>query len=400
MQSTEAPKVKPPASPYALAQRKLIEVFFPKYYPHSVTRNYWSFTKWNLVAAVSGTLTGVLSTQALLRALGMGAEGALPVAATLNWVIKDGFGLLGGVLYTALFSGRFDSEPKRYRFYASVSLQVATLSELLTPLVPSMFLVMASLSNVGKNIAWLALSGTRAQMHQSLCLKDNLGDVTAKAGSQNTAAGLVGTGLGVLVAAAVGDSFSASMMAYVPLSCISLYSIYRSNGAVSTRSLNLQRTELVLYEFLASKGTTVMRPRDVSQREVFVRTYRTVFPVPLVIGSPLDQMFQVDAKTLAAVFEQAPTSPYFIFTHQGQVYLWFSQSATSSDMLKGMLQTSYLRVDEKFDLKAAHQLTLESFPMLHQQLRSNGWNVDDLLLQTSGHVSIEENGTVASKDKK
>jgi hypothetical protein len=111
----------------------------------------------------------------------------------------------GGVIYTSLFSGRFDSEPKRYRFKASMALQVASLCELLTPLVPSYFLITASLSNIGmravkmtcrkhvtvlllaKNIAWLTLGGTRATMNLSLCLRDNLGDITAKAGSQNTA---------------------------------------------------------------------------------------------------------------------------------------------------------------------------------------------------------------------
>lgn len=89
-------------------------------------------------------------------------------------------------------SGRFDSEPKRYRFLASCALQAACLMELLTVLAPGAFLLLASVSNIGKNIAWLALSGTRAQMNQSLCLRDNLGDVTAKAGSQSTAAGLLG----------------------------------------------------------------------------------------------------------------------------------------------------------------------------------------------------------------
>lgn len=121
--------------------------------------------------------------------------------------------LIGGVIYTSLFSGRFDSEPRRYRFKAAAALQLASLCELLTPLAPGYFLFMASLSNIGtrlsacqtmhissffldlaydtpplaKNMAWLTLGGTRATMNLSLCLRDNLGDVTAKAGSQNTA---------------------------------------------------------------------------------------------------------------------------------------------------------------------------------------------------------------------
>ena len=57
---------------------------------------------------------GVLSTQSMLYflfsclqsfnrfAVGMGA-GAVPMAAALNWVLKDGLGQLGGMAFTAYF---------------------------------------------------------------------------------------------------------------------------------------------------------------------------------------------------------------------------------------------------------------------------------------------------------
>lgn len=83
-------------------RERLIFVFFPQSYPESVTRNYLAFSAWNVLGSVSGTMTGVLATQSLLTALGMGS-GSLPLAASLNWIIKDGFGLLGGVLYTGFF---------------------------------------------------------------------------------------------------------------------------------------------------------------------------------------------------------------------------------------------------------------------------------------------------------
>lgn len=59
---------------------------------------------------------GVLSTQSMLYlflfcillrsfAIGMGA-GAVPMAAALNWVLKDGLGQLGGMAFTAYKSPR------------------------------------------------------------------------------------------------------------------------------------------------------------------------------------------------------------------------------------------------------------------------------------------------------
>jgi len=49
----------------------------------------------------------------------------------------------------------------------------------------------------GKNVSWLAGSATRAQLNRAQALRENLGDVTGKAGSQATAAGLAGTPLSV-----------------------------------------------------------------------------------------------------------------------------------------------------------------------------------------------------------
>jgi hypothetical protein len=71
------------------------------------------------------------------------------MAAALNWIIKDGLGQLGGVIYASFVSDKFDSEPKRFRFQATVAMQGANVLELLTPLWPGSFLVIASISNIG-----------------------------------------------------------------------------------------------------------------------------------------------------------------------------------------------------------------------------------------------------------
>lgn len=46
-----------------------------------------------------------------LFAMGLGA-GSIPLAATLNWVIKDGLGQLGGIAFSGLVNTRFDANPK------------------------------------------------------------------------------------------------------------------------------------------------------------------------------------------------------------------------------------------------------------------------------------------------
>lgn len=108
--------------------------------------------------------------QSLLYAVGLGA-GAVPIAAALNWILKDGLGQLGGVVSAAFINNRFDTDPKKWRFRAALLQDASCLLEVLTAIVPQMFLPLASIANVGKNISWLAASATRANLHQTMAIR-------------------------------------------------------------------------------------------------------------------------------------------------------------------------------------------------------------------------------------
>ncbi|KAI8817291.1 vitamin B6 photo-protection and homoeostasis-domain-containing protein [Fimicolochytrium jonesii] len=308
---------------YLQTREKLAIAFLPKGYPHSITPDYTPYTLYSFLHSVTGTLTGTLSTQALLLALGMSASTSAGLAATTNWIIKDGFGLLGGVVYAALTANRFDSSPKRYRFLAAVSIQLATIAELLTPLVPHLFIPLAGLSNICKNIGWLAASATKASMHKGFTREDNLGDVTAKAGAQATAAGLVGTGGGVLLSWCVGTEVGNLMGVFVPLCAVNLWCAYRANESVVTRSINLERGEGIVSGWLRGMGGDLTSrvsptgletngggtmdtgskqergsrilptPQQISPTEHFIYAYRSVFPVPLALEPSLKRRLDV-----------------------------------------------------------------------------------------------------------
>eukprot|EP01063_Lacrimia_lanifica_P034682 TRINITY_DN6470_c0_g1_i1.p2 TRINITY_DN6470_c0_g1~~TRINITY_DN6470_c0_g1_i1.p2 ORF type:complete len:227 (+),score=66.88 TRINITY_DN6470_c0_g1_i1:51-731(+) len=81
----------------------------------SVSPTYFRYVSWYTTGAVIGSATMVFSTQSLLYAAGLGA-GALPVAAALSWVLKDGLGQLGGVLFCSVVNRNFDADPKRWRY--------------------------------------------------------------------------------------------------------------------------------------------------------------------------------------------------------------------------------------------------------------------------------------------
>ncbi|PVU87250.1 hypothetical protein BB560_006523 [Smittium megazygosporum] len=222
-----------------------ISAFLPDGFPNSVAREYPVYMKWAFIENVLGSAASVLSVQSLLYAVGLGST-AIPLSATITWVLKDGIGQLGGVLYASFIGKDFDKDPKRLRFWSTASLQAAVWLEMLTPLFPSFFLLIASFANVLKNICYLTIGATKASINKSLSLNDNLGDVTAKYGSQATAAGLIGTAFGISMSSLVASNLTGLIILFIPLSAISAFASYSSVKSLRLKSLNLERSSRVL----------------------------------------------------------------------------------------------------------------------------------------------------------
>ncbi|KAF9174592.1 hypothetical protein BGX21_006707 [Mortierella sp. AD011] len=382
---------------YLLSPQKALAIFLPKGFPESVTPNYWPFAKWQFIHNVAGSVTAVISTQSLLFAMGLGA-GSIPMAAALNWIIKDGLGQLGGVVYASFVSDKFDSEPKRFRFQATVAMQGANLLELLTPLWPGYFLVIASISNIGKNMAWLASSATRAQMNKTFALRDNLGDITGKSGSQTTAAGLV-----------------AETVFHSVLNELVLDKEGYNKEAPTIGHLRQQLEALV------------PGPVEVAYDEVFVKPYKSPFNVPIDIEPSITRFASQgeEAGALSLAFRQTEfvqREQYYIMTDKslvnggraglcnGKVVIWFDKKAQTRDMVQGFYHACAARAilekrnrqknssegvsgtesDEwKRAVRAAHEQAIDTVPILVEVMDQKGWDTTSLFLTDGDHNRIE-----------
>ncbi|KAJ1863263.1 hypothetical protein LPJ73_000571 [Coemansia sp. RSA 2703] len=313
--------------------------------------------------------------------MGLGT-GALPLSAAINWVIKDGFGQLGGVLYAMMVGQKFDSDPKHLRFWSAVWLQSATWLEMLAPLAPHLFIPIGSVANVGKNISWLAMSATKASINKSFCLKENLGDLTAKHGSQATAAGLLGTAAGILIGATMDITIYTLIVGFVPISLLSLWGNYKSLLYTVTPSLNLERASHMVSEAVSvdPHGQLVLdpymlkSPRQVSKVERFMRETRHISPngmLPGIILLPdIDKIYKelpsdVDTEHKQSIVAEMVSSAFGTQTangtcsenyyigylagstanksRNGNIYIWFNTQATSRDMLFGLYHSVALR---------------------------------------------------------
>jgi hypothetical protein len=285
-----------------------INVFLPKGYPSSIEKGYLNYSSYQFLGYLSSTAGSVLSTQSLLYALGLG-DGAIPLAATLNWIIKDGFGQFGGVLFASLINNQFDQNPKRWRMISATLMDFSSLLELLTPLAPKSFLLLASFANIGKNISYLSASASRVAIHKSFTLKhENLADLTAKTGSQTILSSLLGTSLGIYLSTLVNHSYPLTMTAFLLCSAVHLSSTVLSLRTVTINTLSLAKLEEIFGDYLtrvslhdpssssASSRSipTIITPEQYSSRESLFPSLSET-PLAHLIHTPRDSAIIIGA---------------------------------------------------------------------------------------------------------
>lgn len=107
------------------AKKQLQSFFLPSGYPSSVGSNYMQYTLWQAVTNVATTANGVLASTFLLYSVGLGS-GAIPTAGAMNWVLKDGVGQVGTLLFGKAIAHNFDIHSKSWYFLSFVLLSTAT----------------------------------------------------------------------------------------------------------------------------------------------------------------------------------------------------------------------------------------------------------------------------------
>lgn len=384
------------------------DLFLPRDPTSSVTRDYFPYVKWHFFGSIASSAAGVLSMQSLLYAIGLGA-GSIPTAAAVNWVLKDGLGQFGGVMFASLVNNRYDADPKRWRMASAVALDAAVLVEILTPMFPAYFLPMASIANVSKNISWLSASATRAGFHNSFALRENLADITAKSGSQSIAASIAGTGLGILISQLTEASTPHVFGAFMVLSALHLGSLYRGLSCVTLRTLNCQRLHLLIDHFVTCESDSEAKDKVssvhyVSEHEQFVKSlvkgYQSLYPSSYVKNDALITEIAESPEVLQRVRAFYDKEKYLLNAVSKQdgrvcISVALEDAASSDDAVRAhfhavTLQRQLENLHQKQPLdeetlwraiESAYTATQPLVTLFLKQLHSSEWHSQTLLVE-------------------
>ena len=88
------------------------QVLLPEGYPESVSPDYLQYQLWDTAQAAASSVSGSLATAAVLQGVGVGDSTATPLAATITWILKDGAGMIGRILFAGWSGSSLDYDCK------------------------------------------------------------------------------------------------------------------------------------------------------------------------------------------------------------------------------------------------------------------------------------------------
>ncbi|KAK4479827.1 hypothetical protein RD792_015368 [Penstemon davidsonii] len=245
--------------------RRILDAFVPEGFPSSVTPDYVPFQIWDTLQGLSTYTKTMLSTQALLSAIGVGEKSATVIGATFQWFLRDLTGMLGGVLFTFYQGSNLDSNAKMWRLVADLMNDIGMLMDLVSPLFPSAFVFIVCLGSISRSFTGVASGATRAALTQHFALQNNAADISAKEGSQETLATMVGMALGMLVAHITMGHSLAIWFCFLSLTVFHMYANYKAVRCLSLATLNYERSSILLLHYM--KTGQVLSPKQVSVLE-------------------------------------------------------------------------------------------------------------------------------------
>jgi hypothetical protein len=223
------------------------EAFLPAGFPHTVSSDYVRYQFFDSCQALCSSVTGSLATAAVMRGVGVGDATANATSATVNWLIRDGANMIGRIVFSWQQSVQLDANSKHWRLVADALNDLAICLDMATLHLPShLFLPLVCCSSVLRAVVGIAGGATKAAVSQHQSRANNIADVLAKDGSQETAVGLLGMLLALVIVPLVGGAVSLSWTIVLVGIVLHLEANYAAVRCIAFESLNRQRFVLLM----------------------------------------------------------------------------------------------------------------------------------------------------------
>jgi Vitamin B6 photo-protection and homoeostasis len=414
----------PQSSP--LGQR-LLSVFLPTGYPHTVSADYTPYQIYDSLQAFSSSIAGLLASRAVLQGIGVGDENASATAAMLLSVLQESVGRIATILFAHWRSRSIEAECKMYRLAADIFNDIAMILDCCSPMLPKTFRVpFFCASSVFRTMCGVAGGSSKAILSSHFAKADNIGELNAKDSSQETVISLLGMWAGGFVVSNVSSTL-ATWVWLLTLLVVHLSTNYAAVRSVTMRTLNRQRANVVFSALMADDEA--LTPEGAAKQEFIFEKDGTLRwqgikrlgtchiglafgDLLLAIGSevsPRTGSFKQLSVSLASLLEVFSAEDYILWFNPANqtARIALKDRSTTVSQLKAwshalrVAQACSEATTRKVNLDAQATLMIlkdtlrmhnETFDKYLKRLEDAGWNTSIAVLETrlGRRIRVEE----------
>ncbi|XP_059413427.1 RUS family member 1-like [Carassius carassius] len=214
---------------------------------------------------------------------------------------------------------------------ADILNDVAMFMEIAAPHFPPFFpLLIVCIAGIFKSIVGVAGGATRAALTVHQARRNNMADISAKDGSQETLVNLAGLLVSLALIPLVTDN---PLLTFFLFTVLHLFANYKAVRSVVMEMLNEARLSIVLHQYLLDGQ--LLSPVQANQEPMFLRT------VPINLGVKLGDIVQEPGDLQLALKNN--NKPYLIGIKNGTVCVILGSDASVYDEIMAACQALCLR---------------------------------------------------------
>ncbi|KAK9855805.1 hypothetical protein WJX84_006945 [Apatococcus fuscideae] len=376
-------------------RQAFVAAFLPEGFPASTPPDYLAFQVWDSIQALSSYIRGMLSSQAILKGVGVGQQAATPLSAVFQFFLRDLTGMLGGMLFAFWQGSGLDMYAKQWRLFADILNNIGYTLEMISPIFPKYFLFLACLGSLARAVTGVAGGATRAALTQHFAIKGNAADISAKEATQETATTLVGMLLGMLLTKSASEAPFFATLAFGLLTLLHVMANIQAMRSLQLQSINPYRLRKLLEAFFNQApipSPAQMAAQDALLPPVIMEAWRSWFLSPyrrpilkVHLGVPLHSLDQ----NLAAKLHK--DHRYILGVEAGVCKVVLRDDAGPMDMLNATFEAYARSQIAPSRMPSSQSQVSEDHPTWNKdifqgfcsQLSAAGWSLEKTILAQS-----------------
>jgi len=305
--------------------------------------------------------------------------------------------MIGNIIFAWAKGTSLDHNCKKCRLFADILNDIAIFIDLINPLFPSQLTVIVlSCSSIFRAIVGVAGGATRAAITQHQARNNNMADVSAKDGSQETLVNLSALIASLVMLPLVSGNPFAVWTLFALFTAIHLFANYRAVKSLQLETLNLARLLICAGHYLRHKAVPSIPNVNIEESVIIGRGIKDldVCDFEINLGVPLDKALEgseLTKETLTDVIKKSYGKSFIIIpkVNQKQINVILQENITAEEVVEAYFRSVAIAAVDSEKFLHCGKLNDSMDPVIthmwmefHRLLLAKGFLIDRALVPT------------------